>query len=155
MITQTLAGLQRSTGGAVLASSVKRALLRKDPTFSEGDFGFRGFGELLRHLEARKVIELSEGVAKGDPEVGFPAEGRGEDEAFALLRSVVADLQSQGPPLLSGLKNQLRKRQPDFSERRYGFSGFLQFCKAARTRGVVEMDWDEEADDYVVRVPAR
>ncbi len=155
LITQTLAGLQRSTGGAVLASSVKRALLRKDPTFSEGNFGFRGFGELLRHLEARKVIELSEGVAKGDPEVGFPAEGRGEDEAFALLRSVVADLQSQGPPLLSGLKNQLRKRQPNFSERRYGFSGFLQFCKAARTRGVVEMDWDEEADDYVVRVPAR
>jgi hypothetical protein len=35
----------------VQASNLKRALLRKDPTFSEQDFGFRGFRELLRHLE--------------------------------------------------------------------------------------------------------
>ena len=45
LIAQTLAGLQRSSGGAVRASSIKRALLRKDPTFSEDDYGFRAFGE--------------------------------------------------------------------------------------------------------------
>ncbi len=152
LVTQTLAGLQRSSAGAVLASSVKRALLRKDPTFSEPDYGFRAFGELLRYLEERKVIELTAGVAKGDPEVGFPAEGRGEDEAFALLREVVADLQGQnGPPVMSGLKNQLRKRQPDFSEKRHGFGGFLQFCKAAQARGLVTIEWDEQAGDYVLR----
>jgi len=33
----------------VLASTVKRALLRKDPTFSEAEYGFRAFGELLHH----------------------------------------------------------------------------------------------------------
>src|SRR5690606_6909515 len=61
LITQTLAGLNRSATGPVLASTLKRALLRKDPTFSEADFGFRGFGELLKHLESRKVIETSPG----------------------------------------------------------------------------------------------
>ncbi|HKZ29100.1 MAG TPA: NYN domain-containing protein [Acidimicrobiia bacterium] len=152
LVTQTLAGLQRTSGGAVLASSVKRAMLRKDPTFSEPDYGFRAFGELLRHLEERKVIELAEGSAKGDPEVGFPSEGREEDAAFALLRQVVADLEKgNGLPLMSGLKNQLRKRQPDFSEKRYGFGGFLQFCKAARARGLIEFDWDDDAGDYVLK----
>ena len=34
--------------GPVLASSVKRTLLRKDPTFNEADYGFRAFGEMLR-----------------------------------------------------------------------------------------------------------
>ena len=53
----------------MLASSVKRALLRKDPTFSEAEVGFRGFRELLLHLADRNVIELTEGSAKGDPEV--------------------------------------------------------------------------------------
>ncbi|HVL98312.1 MAG TPA: NYN domain-containing protein [Egibacteraceae bacterium] len=154
LVTQTLAGLHRSTGGEVLASTLKRALLRKDPTFSEADYGFRGFGELLRHLESRKVIELSPGTAKGDPEVSFPEESSGEDGAFALLRDVVADLQrTNGPPPLSGLKDKLRKRQPDFSEKEFGFGGFLQFAKAARTRGVVTMDWDDDADDYVLAVP--
>ena len=151
LITQTLAGLQRTGGGVVLASSVKRALLRKDPTFSEPDYGFRAFGELLRYLEEQKVIELTEGTAKGDPEVGFPSEGRGEEAAFVLLQQVVGDLEKDGAPLMSGLKNQLRKRQSDFSEKRYGFGGFLQFCKAARARGLIEFEWDDDAGDYVLR----
>ena len=59
--------------------------------------------------------------------------------------------EKSGPPLLSGLKNQLRKTQPDFSEKKLGYGGFLQFCKAGRARGVVDMEWDEAAEDYIVR----
>ncbi len=151
LVTQTLSGLQRSSGGAVLASTLKRAILRKDPTFSEADYGFRAFGELLRHLEDRKVIELSIGSAKGDPEVGFPEEGSNEEDAFELLRDVIASLSANGgSPPLSGLKDQLRKRQPDFSEKNFGFGSFLQFCKAAATKGLVDMRWDDAADDYVL-----
>ena len=151
LVTQTLSGLQRSSGGAVLASTLKRALLRKDPTFSEADYGFRAFGELLRHLADRNVIELSTGSAKGDPEVSFPEEGSNEEDAFELLRTVVAELsEGNGPPPLSGLKDQLRKRQADFSEKSFGFGGFLQFAKAARTRGLIDMKWDDAADDYVL-----
>jgi len=153
LIAQTVAGLERSSGGAVLASSVKRALLRKDPTFSEADHGFRAFGELLRHLAERNVIELSEGSAKGDPEVSLPSQG-GETEAFDLLRDVVADLGSTGTVQLSGLKNRVRKVRPDFSEKKYGYRGFLQFCRAAAMQGVVALEWDDEAEDYLVSVPS-
>ncbi|MGH8908911.1 MAG: NYN domain-containing protein [Egibacteraceae bacterium] len=155
LVTQTLSGLQRSSGGAVLASTLKRALLRKDPTFTEADHGFRAFGELLRHLEAKRVVELSSGSAKGDPEVGFPEESRTEEDAFELLGAVVRDLQraSGNPPPLSGLKNELRKRRPSFSEKDFGFNAFLQFCKAARARGIVSMRWSDEADDYVLGAP--
>jgi uncharacterized LabA/DUF88 family protein len=152
LIAQTVAGLERSATGPVLASSVKRALLRKDPTFSEADYGFRAFGELLRHLAERNVVELGEGSAKGDPEVSLPSEG-GEAEAFQLLHDVVADLASQGPVLLSGLKNRVRKARPGFSEKQYGYGGFLQFCKAAATHGSVALEWDDAAEDYVISIP--
>jgi uncharacterized LabA/DUF88 family protein len=152
LIAQTVAGLEQSATGPVLASSVKRALLRKDPTFSEADHGFRAFGELLRHLADRNVIELGEGSAKGDPEVTLPSQGA-ETEAFDLLRDVVADLQSQGPVQLSGLKNRVRKVRPDFSEKKYGYRGFLQFCRAASTQGSVILEWDDEAEDYLVSIP--
>jgi len=149
-IAQTVAGLERTSNGAVLASSVKRALLRKDPTFSEADHGFRAFGELLRHLADGNVIELTEGSAKGDPEVSLPSHG-GEVDAFTLLRTVVTELQSGGDaPVLSGLKNRVRKVQPDFSEKRYGYRGFLQFVRAAETQGYVSLEWDDELEDYVV-----
>ena len=150
-VTRTLSGLQRSTDGAVLSSMVKRALLRKDPTFSEGDYGFRTWGELMQHLESLGVIELRTGSAEGDPAVDFPSEGGGQEKAFALLKETVEEIESKnGSPPLSGLKDQLRKKEPGFSEKNYGYGGFLQFVKAARAKGVVDMDWDDEAEDYFV-----
>jgi uncharacterized LabA/DUF88 family protein len=151
LIAQTVAGLQRTSGGAVLASSLKRAVLRKDPTFSEDEYGFRAFGELLRHLAERNVVELTEGSAKGDPEVSLPSRG-GEEDAFELLRKVVSELQAKdgAAPLLSGLKTQVRRVQPEFSEKKYGYRGFLQFCKAAETQGLVTLEWDQDAGDYVI-----
>lgn len=150
VVASTLAGLQRHTDGPVLASRVKRAILRKDPTFDEADYGFRSFGELLRHLAEQRVIELRQGTAPGDPEMTFPQDEPAEDEAFRLLVDVVRDLRS---PQLSGLKDQLRKRRPDFSEKRYGFNNFLSFAKAARARGLVTMEWDEEPGDYRLGIP--
>ena len=153
LVTQTLAGLERSGNTPVLASMLKRTILRKDPTFNEADHGFRGFGELLRHLAGTGVVDLAEGSAKGDPEVSFPEHAHDEDAAFALLRDTVDRLarSKSGPPHLSGLKTQMRKTQPDFSEKRFGYGGFLQFAKAARARGLVEMELDESADDYLLR----
>ncbi len=154
VITRTLSGIQSSSPGAVQASNLKRALLRKDPTFSEQDFGFRGFRELLRHLEQQQVLTLTDGSAPGDPEVDFPSAPRDEQAAFALLRETVKQLMVElgGDPPLSGLKDQLRKRQPDFSEKDLGYSGFLQFCKAAVTKDVVEMDFEEEDQEYYLYV---
>lgn len=150
LVAQTVAGLQGSANGAVTASRLKRTLLRKDPTFSESDYGFRTFGELLRHLAEHTVIELAEGPAKGDPEVSLPEHGDRE-VAFGLLRGVVAELGSSGNPVaLSGLKNQLRRARPDFSEKKLGYRSFLQFCKAAATSGAVDLRWSPEADDYLL-----
>ena len=153
LITTTLSGLLRSGQGEVLASSLKRALLRKDSTFSEADYGFRAFGEMLRDLEARDVIELSEGPGRGDPVVQFSSSGGGEKQAFDLLTDVVGELSSNGRPVaLSGLKNQLRKKVPGFSEKTIGYGGFLQFCKAAARRGLIDLTWDDGMGDYRVSI---
>jgi len=148
-VAQTLADLASSTGGAVTASVLKRTLLRKDPTFSEADYGFRTFGEFLRFLADRGFVELAPGPATGDPEVSLPEQGD-SDSTFALLRSVVQE--EGGSAVLSGLKNAIRKKRPDFSEKALGYRGFLQFCKAAQAAGAVDLAWDDDADDYLVTV---
>ena len=150
VVAQTVAGLQRSSGGAVTASTLKRTLLRKDPTFNEADYGFRAFGELLRHLAEHNVVELAAGPATGDPEVTLPEHGDRE-AAFGLLRSTVIDLAGiDGSVALSGLKNQLRRIRPDFSEKKLGYRSFLQFCKAAATSGAVNLEWSSDVDDYLL-----
>lgn len=152
LISRTLGGLQRSTDDEVRISQLKRALLRKDSTFSESDYGFRSFSELMRNLSERKKIQLDVSSRRGDPVVSFPEDGRGEGEAFDLLVATITGLKSDSPVPLSGLKDEIRKADPDFSEKRYGYGGFLQFVKAASAKGVVEMDFDAESGAYSVAV---
>ncbi|PJI94805.1 NYN domain-containing protein [Luteimicrobium subarcticum] len=146
-VAQTLSDLEASSSGPVVASALKRALLRKDPTFSESAYGFRSFGEFVRYLAERGVVELGEGPSTGDPTVSLPAQGD-TAVAFALLRDVVA--QDGGSAALSGLKDHLRKVNPAFSEKALGFRGFLQFCRAAQEAGVVTLRWDDDEDGYLV-----
>lgn len=151
VLVPTLAGLTRAGNGDVRASSLKRALLRKDSTFTETDYGFRAFGELMRNLADRGIVELDHEGSQGDPVVRFPKSGRGEEAGFSLLRDAVDDIGKGGVPVgLSGLKTDLRKRDGNFSERKLGYSGFLQFVKAAAASGYVDLLWDEESDDYVL-----
>lgn len=149
LVTQTLSGLQRSGDGVVLASRLKRAIIRKDPTFSEADYGYRAFGELLRNLASKGTVDLTEGPARGDPEVSFKQKGGHEEAGFELLRKVVADAKGGTLPL-SGIKDAIRKIDSGFSEKGYGYRGFLQFSRAAAARGVITMEWSEAADDYLV-----
>jgi len=154
VIVPTLSGLLRAGDGDVRASSLKRALLRKDATFTETDYGFRAFGELMRHLESKGIIELDNENSQGDPIVRFPTSGRGEETGFELLQGAVSDLGAGGSPVaLSGMKNEIRKRDPGFSEKKLGYSGFLQFVKAAAAGGYVDLIWDDETDDYVLSAP--
>jgi uncharacterized LabA/DUF88 family protein len=152
-LTQTLAGLKQSGAEPVLASSLKRALLRKDPTFAEADYGFRAFGELLRQAERNGIIALTEGQAPGDPAVDFPEAGQA-DKAFDVLRQTLLDIQGEDDEVpLSGLKDQMRKRDPNWSEKDLGYAGFLQFVKAAAANGAVHMEWDDAEGDYFLYVP--
>ena len=152
-LTQTLAGLKQSGAEPVLASSLKRALLRKDPTFSESDYGFRAFRELLAQAERNGIIALTEGQAPGDPAVDFPDTGQA-DKAFDVLRQTLLDLQGDDDEVpLSGLKDQMRKRDPSWSEKDLGYAGFLQFVKAAAAKGIVNMEWDDTEGDYFLYVP--
>src|SRR5690625_7592925 len=59
-VAQTLAGLA-ATADDVTASTLKRALLRKDPTFSESDYGFRSF-----RSEERRVGKEGSSRGAGD-----------------------------------------------------------------------------------------
>ncbi len=146
LVISTLAGMQGS-GEDVRASTLKRAIQRIDPTFSESYHGFRGFTELLRHLAERQVVELS--GTKRDPDVDLVTGGGPSKAAFDLLVAVVGDAGKKGTAM-SGLKTELRRRNPDFSERAIGYGGFLQFCKAAATRDLVAMVWDDKRGDYLL-----
>ena len=88
-----------------------------------------------------------------DPAVDFPEAGQA-DKAFDVLRQTLLDLQGDDEEVpLSGLKDQMRKRDPKWSEKDLGYAGFLQFVKAAAAKGIVSMEWDDAEGDYFLYVP--
>lgn len=146
LVAQTLADLS-SSADSVTSSLLKRTLLRKDPTFAESDYGFRTFGECLRHLASRGVVELSDGPAAGDPEVSLPERGE-RDEVFAAVQRLIT---AAGEPVpLSGFKDTLRKERPAFSEKTLGYRNFLQFARAAQAGGFLNLEWDADVEDYLL-----
>ena len=129
LVLSTLAGLS-SASGSVRSSSLKRAVLRKDPTFSEADLGFRGFGALLAGLADDGLVTLE---GSSDPEVSLAGSAESE-RADALLVDVVR--KAEEIPL-SGLKTALRKEDESFSERRLGYRTFGAFVRAAEARHLI------------------
>jgi len=144
LVTSTLAGLSANSG-TVRSSTLKRALLRKDPTFSEAELGFRNFGSLLASLADQGLVEL---IGSGDPEVSLS--GSSGDDADQLLAALV---EADGPIPLTGLKTALRKRDPDFSERNLGYRNFGSFVTAAEARGIIKITG--KSDGRMVSAPAK
>ncbi|MFT7475941.1 MAG: uncharacterized LabA/DUF88 family protein [Verrucomicrobiales bacterium] len=143
VVISTLAGLS-SSSGTVRSSSLKRALLRKDPTFSEAELGFRNFGALLASLADKGQVELT---GSGDPDIALT--GSSGAEVDELLTRLVKE---EGPIALTGLKTALRKRESDFSERNLGYRNFNSFVTAAEARGIITVTG--EADGRMVAAPS-
>ena len=142
LVTTTLAGLS-SSSGTVRASSLKRALLRKDPTFSEAELGFRNFGALLAQLASDGKVELS---GTGDPEVALSSASA--DQVDEL---VVELLTKEAAVPLTGLKTALRKLDADFDERSLGYRNFGSFLTALEARGVIKVTG--KSDGRMVTLP--
>lgn len=136
LVLSTLAGLTTSAD-SVRASALKRAVLRKDPTFNEAVLGFRSFGALLAALSRDDRVELE---GKGDPQVSVGA-GSSEAAADGTLLAALTAAGGSGIPL-SGLKTAMRKVDSDFSESRLGFRNFGAYVRAAEARSVVAIEGD-------------
>jgi uncharacterized LabA/DUF88 family protein len=142
LVVSTLSGLERSGTAPIRASELKRAVLRRHPTFSESSYGFRAWGELIRALGDDHAISLDEdGQHPGNPVVNLSADSQSQSEAFSLLVGAVAKLAGDdGWAPLSGLKGAMMEKNSEFTERAFGYRSFLEFCRAAQARGMVTIE---------------
>jgi uncharacterized protein (TIGR00288 family) len=65
LIAQTVAALLREGRDPIQASLVKDTIKRKQPSFSEGDYGYNSFTAALEEAKNRKLIDLREDPRSG------------------------------------------------------------------------------------------
>jgi len=146
IVLTTLAGLEESTSGQVRGSALKRAVLRKDPTFSETDLGYRGFNALLKGLSGQGFVSLD---GSGDPVVSIAGSGALE-AADKLLVTVVGNAKKVP---YTGLKDALLKADSGFAEANLGFRNFGSFVRSAEARELIKVTGKN--DDRVVKPAAK
>lgn len=151
LLVSTLAGLERRGATPIRASELKRAIKRKDSTFDEAAHGYRAFGEMIRAVAANGVVSLTDDGSRGNPLVELGNTESGDEAAFALLAEVVAG--AGGEAKLSGLKQAMRQKNGEFSERRLGHRTFLAFVRAAENQGLVDITQAEGSNDHIVTTP--
>ena len=139
-------------GGPVLASMLKRAILRKDPTFSETDLRLPGFlASCCVTSRSAGWSRSTPGPGQGDPEVSFPAEVRrragGVRAATIGRRPARRQVGAAAPVGAEDPAAQGRARLQREALRLRRVPAVLQ---GRAGPGLIEMDWDEAADDYIV-----
>jgi uncharacterized protein (TIGR00288 family) len=72
LVLETLNGIQRDKPQPVHASVLKEAMLRKEPAFSEGEFGFRTFAKYLQTLQKKGDLHMERDRNAGGYRVDQP-----------------------------------------------------------------------------------
>ena len=95
------------------------------------------------------------------PENGAPADNKGPDVADALelivdtLEAVAGERGENEPIWGSMIKQAIKRRNPGFNERAYGFRSFNDLLADAEKRGLLTLRADEKSGGYTVRVADR
>lgn len=141
--------LRESEGGEMLASEVKRVLLRLRPNFSEKSVGFSTFGKMLAKLaeqfgsfemeseEYNLILRLNQAYAA--------VEQLTRDNYVGVFARILSAYKEDGFDRVnpSILKSAVQALYPDFTERQIGLRRFSDVLRTLEREGLLRLKTDE------------
>jgi uncharacterized protein (TIGR00288 family) len=118
------------------------------------------YDDLVRK-EPAKARQRHAAAAPAATAAGAPIEKKGPDLSAALdqivetLEALTEERGGSEPIWGSMIKQAIKRRQPGFNERFYGFRSFNDMLADAEKRGLVSLRADEKSGGYTVRVVER
>jgi len=133
---------------------LKSSMMQLDSTFTERDYGTSSFRQFVELLQKEKLIEVKrvdgQLLVERTPAAGTPPADpllNAEDAMSALFRAlkVIDENDLWGRLSFSEVKDYVRRLEPDFDEKRYGFSQFAELLNFAQDVGLVRLEPDAES----------
>ena len=111
LLGEAIEGLRQDTEGWVLASIVKSAMTRREPSFSENDLGYSSFGRFLEAGKKRGLVAIRRDERSGGYAVDVAGDQPHDDEAPSQPAhgGRTRDSDAPGLPTLSREANVLRE----------------------------------------------
>jgi uncharacterized LabA/DUF88 family protein len=100
MLVDTIEGMQKDHPGPVAAGIIKQSILRKHPTFDEGDYGFPGFTRFLRAASSKKLVHLLKDERAGGYQVDLFSDEEQNGKVVEVVESDLPALEGEPKRLL-------------------------------------------------------
>jgi len=98
------------------------------------------------------LIRESEKPRRAKPAAGAPKTTDKQQEALETLMEIVRSLARDYDVIWGSMvKQTVRRVHPGFNEEYYGFPSFTALLEQARAQGLIDLEFDEERGNYVVR----
>ncbi len=112
------------------------------------------YDDLVRAEPARARRRITAGAPATKPAEGEPA-GPSLEKAFDLvvetLEAITEEREADEPIWGSMIKQAIKRRNPGFNERAYGFRSFNDMLLEAQKRGLLKLEADEKSGGYRVQ----
>jgi uncharacterized protein (TIGR00288 family) len=101
---------------------------------------------------SRRSSAPSGAVAKADAEAKGPSLEKALDLVVQTLEAITGEREEDDPIWGSMIKQAIKRRNPGFNERAYGFRSFNDLLLEAQQRKLLSLQPDEKSGGYTVRV---
>ncbi len=112
------------------------------------------YDDLVRAEPARARRRTAASTAAAKPAAGEnqgPSLEKALDQVVETLEAISQEREADEPIWGSMIKQAIKRRNPGFNERAYGFRSFNDLLLEAQKRGLLKLEADEKSGGYTVR----
>jgi uncharacterized protein (TIGR00288 family) len=112
------------------------------------------YDDLVRAAAAKARRRTAAGAAAAKPAEGEskgPSLEKALDLVVATLEAIGQEREANEPIWGSMIKQAIKRRNPGFNERAYGFRSFNDLLLDAQKRGLLKLEADEKSGGYIVQ----
>ena len=131
-IQKTIIGILNDNNKMMHISQVNQKLVKKYPTFTAKEYGYSKFSEVLKDIP--RIILKNNNAILSDEENFSESKKKIEEDIIKIIEK------NGGKIKIGSIKNELKKDNPNFDQKNYGYSKFTKFIESLENIKLIDED---------------
>ena len=131
-IQKTIIGILNDNNKMMHISQVNQELVKKYPSFTAKEYGYSKFSEVLKDIP--RIILKNNNAILSDEENISESKNKIEEDIIKIIEK------NGGKIKIGSIKNELKKDNPNFDQKNYGYSKFTKFIESLENIKLIDED---------------
>jgi hypothetical protein len=131
-IQKTIIGILNDNNRMMHISQVNQELVKKYPTFTAKEYGYSKFSEVLKDI-SRIILKNNNAILSYEENIS-ESKKKIEEDIIKIIEK------NGGKIKIGSIKNELKKDNPNFDQKNYGYSKFTKFIESLENIKLIDED---------------